>query len=241
MTPTPGKEHSGQSGRSLVLASTVSREPKRRRIEVKEDTRNDRKSQEENRSNSTSRKVTPRPVKRGCRATSIKQESKLKRRRLLVQNEESDLNEQLQLLHQESSQSNCTVPCLADYQAHCLSTIEVTPAYKELRDALNHPFLYRLTKMLSNNMEDSDVIEWSNGRIHVHDPTNLESKVLKQYFPSIHSTYASFHRQLTSFGFSRKKSRIGEMAPCSYVNENVTSDVKSLLTLKKVRLDCYCS
>ena len=140
------------------------------------------------------------------------------------------------------SQSNCTVPCLEDNQSlSCLSTIEVTPAYKELRDALNHPFLYRLTKMLSNNKEQSDVIEWSNGRIHVHDPTKLESNVLKHYFPSIHSTYASFHRQLTTFGFSRKKSRKGEMAPCSYVNENVTSDVKSLLTLKKVRLDCYCS
>ena len=119
MTPTPGKEHSGRSGRSLVLASTVSREPKRRRIEVKEDTQNDRKSQEENRSNSTSRKVTPRPVKRGCRATSIKQESKLKRRRLLVQNE-SDLNEQLQLLHQESSQSNCTVPCLVECKSQIM-------------------------------------------------------------------------------------------------------------------------
>jgi len=37
----------------------------------------------------------------------------LKSRGLLVQNE-SDLNEQLQLLHQESSQSNCTVPCLVE-------------------------------------------------------------------------------------------------------------------------------
>ena len=43
----------------------------------------------------------------------------LKSRGLLVQNE-SDLNEQLQLLHQESSQSNCTVPCLVECKSQIM-------------------------------------------------------------------------------------------------------------------------
>ena len=44
----------------------------------------------------------------------------LKSRGLLVQENESDLNEQLQLLHQESSQSHCTVPCLVECKTNAI-------------------------------------------------------------------------------------------------------------------------
>jgi hypothetical protein len=78
-----------------------------------------------------------------------------------------------------------------------------------------------------------DIIEWSNGKIEVHNPTKLEKEVLNQYFR--HSKYASFQRQLNYFGF-RKLAGKGKMAPCSYVNENATSDLRSLLRMK-VRID----
>lgn len=91
-------------------------------------------------------------------------------------------------------------------------------------------FLYQLTKMLTD--EHRDIIEWSNGKIEVHNPTKLEKEVLNQYFR--HSKYASFQRQLNYFGF-RKLAGKGKMAPCSYVNENATSDLRSLLRMK-VRL-----
>ena len=74
-----------------------------------------------------------------------------------------------------------------------------------------------------------DIIEWSNGKIEVHNPTKLEKEVLNQYFR--HSKYASFQRQLNYFGF-RKLAGKGKMAPCSYVNENATSDLRSLLRMK---------
>jgi hypothetical protein len=74
------------------------------------------------------------------------------------------------------------------------------------------------------------IIEWSNGKIEVHNPTKLEKEVLNQYFR--HSKYASFQRQLNYFGF-RKLAGKGKMAPCSYVNENATSDLRSLLRMKR--------
>lgn len=92
-------------------------------------------------------------------------------------------------------------------------------------------FLYQLTKMLTD--DHRDIIEWSNGKIEVHNPTKLEKEVLNQYFR--HSKYASFQRQLNYFGF-RKLAGKGKMAPCSYVNENATSDLRSLLRMK-VRID----
>ncbi len=88
-------------------------------------------------------------------------------------------------------------------------------------------FLYQLTKMLTD--EHRDIIEWSNGKIEVHNPIKLEKEVLNQYFR--HSKYASFQRQLNYFGF-RKLAGKGKMAPCSYINENATSDLKSLLRMK---------
>jgi len=88
-------------------------------------------------------------------------------------------------------------------------------------------FLYQLTKMLTD--EHREIIEWSNAKIEVHNPHRLESEVLNKYFR--HSKYASFQRQLNYFGF-RKLAGKGKMAPCSYVNENATTDLRSLLRMK---------
>lgn len=89
-------------------------------------------------------------------------------------------------------------------------------------------FLYQLIKMLTDNHRE--VIEWSNGKIEVHNPHKLESDVLNKYFR--HSKYASFQRQLNYFGF-RKLAGKGKMAPCSYVNELATTDLRSLLKMKR--------
>jgi len=89
-------------------------------------------------------------------------------------------------------------------------------------------FLYQLTKMLTD--DHRDIIEWSNAKIEVHNPHRLESEVLNKYFR--HSKYASFQRQLNYFGF-RKLAGKGKMAPCSYVNENATTDLRSILRMKR--------
>lgn len=90
-------------------------------------------------------------------------------------------------------------------------------------------FLYQLTKMLTEN--NRTIIEWSPaGRIEVHNPTKLASEVLHKYFR--HSKYSSFQRQLNYFGF-RKIAGKGKMAPCSYINDAVTPDIRTLLTIKR--------
>lgn len=89
-------------------------------------------------------------------------------------------------------------------------------------------FLYQLTKMLTE--DNREVIEWSNGKIEVHNPHKLASDVLHKYFR--HSKFASFQRQLNYFGF-RKLAGKGKMAPCSYVNDAATSDLRSLLSIKR--------
>jgi len=89
-------------------------------------------------------------------------------------------------------------------------------------------FLLQLTKMLSD--ENRSVIEWSNGKIEVHNPLRLEATILPKYFRS--SKFASFQRQLNYFGF-RKVAGKGKMAPCSYVNEETTCDIRSLLGIKR--------
>lgn len=110
----------------------------------------------------------------------------------------------------------------------------IRPTHTEANDSpivgnTNVPeFLYQLIKMLTDNHRE--VIEWSNGKIEVHNPHKLESDVLNKYFR--HSKYASFQRQLNYFGF-RKLAGKGKMAPCSYVNENATSDLRSLLKMKR--------
>lgn len=99
------------------------------------------------------------------------------------------------------------------------------------RNGQHHPiaeFLYQLTKMLTD--DNSEVIEWSDGRIRVHYPERLEAEVLHKYFR--HSKFASFQRQLNYFGF-RKIAGKGKMSPCSYVNDAATSDIRSLLLIKR--------
>lgn len=68
-----------------------------------------------------------------------------------------------------------------------------------------------------------------SGQINVHDPYKLQDEVLNKYFR--HSKFASFQRQLNYFGF-RKLAGKGKMAPCSYVNEATTPDIRSLLLIK---------
>mmetsp|Transcript_37244 Transcript_37244/g.90388 ORF Transcript_37244/g.90388 Transcript_37244/m.90388 type:complete len:611 (+) Transcript_37244:435-2267(+) len=95
----------------------------------------------------------------------------------------------------------------------------------------HHPvaeFLYQLTKMLTD--DNSEIIEWTDGRIKVHYPERLEDEVLHKYFR--HSKFASFQRQLNYFGF-RKIAGKGKMSPCSYVNEAATGDIRSLLLIKR--------
>jgi len=99
------------------------------------------------------------------------------------------------------------------------------------RNGQHHPiaeFLYQLTKMLTD--DNSEIIEWADGRIKVHHPERLEAEVLHKYFR--HSKFASFQRQLNYFGF-RKMAGKGKMSPCSYVNEAATSDIRSLLLIKR--------
>ena len=89
-------------------------------------------------------------------------------------------------------------------------------------------FLYQLTKMLT--VESKDIIEWANARIKVHDPPKLAEEVLHKYFR--HSKYASFQRQLNYFGF-RKLAGKAKMSPCSYINDEATEDLRSLLFIKR--------
>ncbi len=95
-------------------------------------------------------------------------------------------------------------------------------------------FLYQLTKMLTDT-SNREIIEWSShngnrGRIEVHHPQRLESQVLGRYFR--HTRYSSFQRQLNYFGF-RKIAGKGKMSPCSYLNDMATSDICSLLSMRR--------
>jgi len=85
-----------------------------------------------------------------------------------------------------------------------------------------------LTKIL--NKERKDIIEWSNGQVIIHDPFKLESDVLYKYFR--HSKYSSFQRQMNNFGFSKITGK-GKMSPCRFVNNSTTSDMRSLLSIKR--------
>ena len=50
-------------------------------------------------------------------------------------------------------------------------------------------FLYQLTKMLTD--DNSEIIEWTDGRIKVHYPERLEGEVLHKYFRHSKCTYSS--------------------------------------------------
>ncbi|KAL3783778.1 hypothetical protein ACHAWO_007604 [Cyclotella atomus] len=89
-------------------------------------------------------------------------------------------------------------------------------------------FLFQLTKMLTD--DNKRFVEWMHASIVVHDPPGLEKEILPKYFR--HSNYSSFQRQMNYFGF-RKIAGKGKMAACSYVNENATEDISSLLYIKR--------
>eukprot|EP00594_Rhizosolenia_setigera_P009306 CAMPEP_0178962274 /NCGR_PEP_ID=MMETSP0789-20121207/14258_1 /TAXON_ID=3005 /ORGANISM="Rhizosolenia setigera, Strain CCMP 1694" /LENGTH=370 /DNA_ID=CAMNT_0020646375 /DNA_START=463 /DNA_END=1572 /DNA_ORIENTATION=+ len=83
--------------------------------------------------------------------------------------------------------------------------------------------------MLAEN-KFTEIIEWKDGQIYVHDPPRLAKEVLHKYFR--HSNFSSFQRQLNYFGF-RKKAGKSKMSPCRYTNENTTSDLQSLFLIKR--------
>jgi HSF-type DNA-binding len=72
----------------------------------------------------------------------------------------------------------------------------------QLDDRQHQPiaeFLYQLTKLLTD--DNSEIIEWVDGKIKVHYPERLEGEVLHKYFR--HSKFASFQRQLNYFSFRK--------------------------------------
>eukprot|EP00568_Trieres_chinensis_P000650 CAMPEP_0183296662 /NCGR_PEP_ID=MMETSP0160_2-20130417/4115_1 /TAXON_ID=2839 ORGANISM="Odontella Sinensis, Strain Grunow 1884" /NCGR_SAMPLE_ID=MMETSP0160_2 /ASSEMBLY_ACC=CAM_ASM_000250 /LENGTH=507 /DNA_ID=CAMNT_0025458297 /DNA_START=176 /DNA_END=1699 /DNA_ORIENTATION=- len=90
-------------------------------------------------------------------------------------------------------------------------------------------FLFHLTRMLTDPA-NRPLIEWTEGKIRVHDPHKLESDVLGRFFR--HSKYSSFQRQLNYFGFKKVDSK-GKMSPCWFVNEDTSDDLTSLLSIKR--------
>lgn len=140
----------------------------------------------------------------------------------------SDSIEQ-QLLHSQFDQAQAATSL--SHQAHIgqgNNSISEEAVAQIVTNTSVPEFLYQLTKMLTD--DHRDIIEWSNAKIEVHNPHRLESEVLNKYFR--HSKYASFQRQLNYFGF-RKLAGKGKMAPCSYINENATTDLRSLLRMKR--------
>jgi len=147
-------------------------------------------------------------------------------------------NSMSSLSNSEGEETKPSIP--ADSGADARAQLESSRDALDLREAAqsfqerngqHHPiaeFLYQLTKMLTD--DNNEIIEWADGRIRVHRPELLESEVLHKYFR--HSKFASFQRQLNYFGF-RKIAGKGKMSPCSYVNDAATSDIRSLLLIKR--------
>ena len=79
--------------------------------------------------------------------------------------------------------------------------------------------------------DNSKFIEWVDSYIKVHHLDCLKSEVLQKYFS--HSKFASFQCQLNHFEFL-EIAGIDKMSPCSYVNEQVTLDIRSLLLFKQI-------
>jgi len=83
-----------------------------------------------------------------------------------------------------------------DQQLNLTDLDQLQQAYNRTGDrgSQHHPiaeFLYQLTKMLTD--DNSEIIEWVDGRIKVHYPERLEGEVLHKYFR--HSKFASFQRE----------------------------------------------
>lgn len=107
----------------------------------------------------------------------------------------------------------------------CSSTLLFIPT--------DHPipeFLHQLIRMLSDEKNQS-IICWMDKRIVVHNPPRLVDEVFHHYFR--HSNYASFQRQLNYFGFRKITARKGKMCPCSYVHDLATTDMRSLLSIRR--------
>ena len=92
-------------------------------------------------------------------------------------------------------------------------------------------FLRQLVKMLKEK-KNSEMIVWEAGRIVVYDPSRLAQELLHQHYN--HSNFSSFQRQLNSFGFKKVALKIDSTtSPCCFNNQNTTSDLLSLLHLKR--------
>ena len=92
-------------------------------------------------------------------------------------------------------------------------------------------FLRQLVKMLKDK-KYSEMIVWEAGRIIVYDPAKLAKEVLHKHYK--HSNFSSFQRQLNSFGFKKVALKIDSTtSPCCFNNKNTTSDVLSVLHLKR--------
>jgi len=79
-----------------------------------------------------------------------------------------------------------------------------------------------------------DIIKWCANGIAVYHPDRLEKEVLGRYFNS--SKYSSFQKQMNNYNF-RKIAGERKMSPCSFVHDNLTTDIGSLLLIKKRTLN----
>lgn len=66
----------------------------------------------------------------------------------------------------------------------------------------------------------------------IYSSSNTRTTAQWRQYKKRHSKFASFQRQLNYFGF-RKIAGKGKMSPCSYVNDAATTDIRSLLLIKR--------
>jgi len=92
-------------------------------------------------------------------------------------------------------------------------------------------FLHRLTKLLQEGHDE--IIQWSEGTLHIINPTKLSKDVLPNYFG--HSKYSSFILQLNSYGFFLVCKKYSNTSDYIYRNNDTTMDVNSILNLKRKR------
>ena len=116
--------------------------------------------------------------------------------------------------------------------AHITKTPSATVGAESISLSPSRPiaeFLFHLTRMLSDPL-NPPLIEWTDGKIRVHDPNGLENGVLGRFFR--HTKYSSFQRQLNYFGFKKVGAK-GKMSPCWFINSNTTNYLTSLLHIKR--------